>query len=657
MRRRTGRRLALFAGLAGLAVAAVAVYAYGDALRESWHIYRLRYGEEDAKVEAAAALGDLRSRRAVPFLAEIVEEDDALGRAGLDALAEIRGEEVLAALIAILKRSPEDLQKRASQTLIDLGPPVEPAVKRLLEELEGPQAVVVNWALAGILSASGDEGIAALRQALVTGDLEIRRRVVLALWSLGLDEETISALLLRALDDRDAEVRAQAVMRITALETLHGAAREEVIARALRDPSPRVRLEATRGVRDLLSSGEGGDRLLVALVRRLEDDDAWTAEEAASVLIELEPEALLGIARDGSLAARRVAIDAIGRRGIAESVPLLAEIVRSSDESIELRRLAVETLGVMGYLEGLDAVVAVVKDASAPLRLRYEAATALSVICERQGRHAATVVDDLVEVLRSGETGLRQRTAIALRHVGPEASAAVPALLQALRDDEVAGFAVDALGAIGGPAVPEIVKFLESEDEELRIVVVETLARLELHDDRTAAALVRALGDDSAPVRARALEGLRACGEELSAEGLESVAALLSDEDLSLRFLAARLLVEQGRESAVKAVPALAEVARDRGLVLPDRAAAMNSLAKVGPDGVPVLVELLEAEDDDTAVRIHAAQLLGSMGRAARPALGALARRARGEDGELTSAATAAAEAIRESLAEDPEGG
>ena len=98
-----------------------------------------------------------------------------------------------------------------------------------------------------------------------------------------------------------------------------------------------------------------------------------------------------------------------------------------------------------------------------------------------------TIVPILVKLLEHGRTETRLNTVKALGEAGSEE--AIPALAALIEsgaarsardreDPEVRQLAVEALGKIGGAAVPELVKIVENKGSSLRVDAIRTLAVL-----------------------------------------------------------------------------------------------------------------------------------------------------------------------------------
>ena len=123
-------------------------------------------------------------------------------------------------------------------------------------------------------------------------------------------------------------------------------------------------------------------------------------------------------------------------------------------------------------------------------------------------RRYAPAVPQLIELLRDADPGTRYLTAKALGQIGDEAEAAVPALLEALRGDDMflrAG-ATGALIKIGYPAVPGLTIALFDDSSAVKRAACKALGKI--GNPRAVPALTNALKDANAGVRRLAQEAL-----------------------------------------------------------------------------------------------------------------------------------------------------
>jgi HEAT repeat protein len=209
----------------------------------------------------------------------------------------------------------------------------------------------------------------------------------------------------------------------------------------------------------------------------------------------------------------------------------------------------------------------------------------------------------LIPHLRSRSPERRYDAAVALGRTGDPA--AVPALEEALSDPDpgVRWMALEALGAIGSPALPVLTRLLGSDDIDLRWGAAVSLG--EIGDPAAVGPLARTLEDEDRYVRTRAALALAAIG----APALPSILAAAGHRDAGVRWAVALAL---GKARF--------------------------------PDGISTLSALVA--DPDAGVRWKAAEALGAVGGEA--AVGPLVHALDDGDEEVCAAATAALTAIGE---------
>jgi HEAT repeat protein len=195
MRIRSGRTIAVLAMVGAAASAAALAVLQADRIREEWYLWCLGSREAGTSEAAARRLAELGVVRAIPRLVEIVR-----GREGQE------GDPVFC--------RPGDLTGRPAHAV------------QALRSLEGPGAVpflaplsrdhdpdVRSWAL-GALSRSRPGGIAAIGEALLDPDAEVRFDAAHTLAVIGMDAEPAAAHLVLALRDESARVRQKAMMTL-----------------------------------------------------------------------------------------------------------------------------------------------------------------------------------------------------------------------------------------------------------------------------------------------------------------------------------------------------------------------------------------------------------------------------------------------------------
>jgi HEAT repeat protein len=145
-----------------------------------------------------------------------------------------------------------------------------------------------------------------------------------------------------------------------------------------------------------------------------------------------------------------------------------------------------------------------------------------------------------VNALKAKDPKARAHAAYALGVIGPAATAAVPALSDALkdRDEDVRHWAAEALGRIGAVAVPVLIDALKDNDKSLRLEAATALGNIGPEARSTAPALADVLKDQDKKVGVRAAEALGKIGPGAGSAGPALIDAL-KDKDKDMRQCAA----------------------------------------------------------------------------------------------------------------------
>jgi HEAT repeat protein len=284
-------------------------------------------------------------------------------------------------------------------------------------------------------------------------------------------------------------------------------------------------------------------------------------------------------------------------------------------------------------------------------------------------------VKEWIEIAR--EKTCRQSRAEAIEVLGgmkPAAKAAIPILVEALKDKSVRSLAVDALGqmhtaddeivtqllevmkdkstlpyacsvlATLGPlvrsTVPALVKMTEGTDSDARDRASYALASI-LPDSKFAAwSELRALGV-SPPNHSAAISSMaRFPPEAVVAACIDA----LTRETPRLRLIALEVLIDMGPR-AVAAGPAVAKTLDDKNRAV--RKSAVFALMRLGMrERLPIRTLAILLKDDDIEVRVYSATILRRAGPEAREALPALVEALADQDSGVRGQAAFALAAI-----------
>jgi len=558
--------------------------------------------------------------------------------------------DLTAAAILLVAAMPSGLAQRRTMVCDVLGGPggdIEATLEALArdgevveEEFYGQSGVrIAHPALAQLyVDALRDhptsEFVAARLVAWLNAAPRPRKQAYAALWSLGrLGGELAVATLLPVLGEGLPAARIAA----TALGWVGPSASPAVpaLVEALTDASRHKRLAAAEA---LGSIGPAAGSAAAALVRALADAEAPVARAAEESLARIGEPAVVPLVEalsDGDARVRVASASALGRMGDHAASAVLALVSALHDPDPELREAAAEALASIGP-SAADAVPALARaQADADYRVDRAATRAL-------GAMGAPAVPALMAILAGGRGDSLWDVNEALARIGEPA---VASLIAALEARPVGGAhrnrISSALGAIGGPAVPELARLLSDPRAGVRTDAARALCgalwTVGLRIDAPPVAeAVKALTDAGEYVRACNVAALGGAAP-LSGDVIRAVAARLNDRDLQVRWQAASALERLG-SAAAPAVPALVE-ALPRGCKHV-HSGIIDALASIGRAAVPALVQVLGSESE--LLCVDAAQALGRMGETALPAAPSLVRALTDERARVRFAAAVA---------------
>ncbi len=348
------------------------------------------------------------------------------------------GAPAVPALVEALKDERWVARKGAANVLGMLGRRATESAPALLEALKDERREVraaAARALGGI-GAPPDEAVPALVHALEDEFPSVRRRAAEALGKLGTPSRPAAPALIRASKDKHADVRGIAVW---ALGSICPKASDAVSAfiHALSDKDANVRIAAARA---LARSGPA-------------------AKQAAGKLIEA--------LRDSNRSVRFLALAALGRvsgdpKGTMQASPALirALILALKNEEGNMRSSVARALGKIepGAKEAIPALTEALKDQYGPVRTRAAESLVKLGLPDRG-------LDFLIAELHDESGGHRAWAARLLGKAGAAAKGAIPALTEALKDEQeqVRRAAAETLVKLGLPvrALPVLIATLK----------------------------------------------------------------------------------------------------------------------------------------------------------------------------------------------------
>lgn len=290
---------------------------------------------------------------------------------------------------------------------------------------------------------------------------------------------------------------------------------------------------------------------------------------------------------------------------------------------------------------GMEALLVMLQDdLTDKTRFRGAAGDALDAL-------GPVVVEELGKLLRNKDRETRVLAAHGLGRLGQDSKAALPALLDALGDDNVSQTVAETLERIGTDCIPGLRRALKDSRPTARRTAARTLWQI-VRDVRGPAldkeAILQDLSetcrtDPDPEVRLQATESLWEMGRQTTVV-LPTLLELAEHKDPSVRRQSLYLMRDLS-EKARAALPVLIKSLAD-----PDagvRLQATDTLPFIGDgaeEGVPALIRALR--DESAAVGVGAATALARIGPKATEALPALRKVVRdGSGGARVAAANA----------------
>lgn len=205
------------------------------------------------RLEAAADLGIMQSRIAVPVLIETVKDPvEDVRLAAVRALGQMNESSGLRTLLDEIEKGEYWTGSNIVEALIGMGYGIAPEIVRKLEATRNPDARLLYMQVCGLLQIS--EALGSIRLLLRDHDEETRISAAQALGRIG--DVSVAESLIIALDDESWAVRAQAAK----------------------------------------SLGKLGDRQAVKkLTQVLSDENWWVRHNAASALYQLAEEGVIAL--------------------------------------------------------------------------------------------------------------------------------------------------------------------------------------------------------------------------------------------------------------------------------------------------------------------------------------------------------------------------
>ncbi len=389
-----------------------------------------------------------------------------------------------------------------------------------------------------------------------------------------------------------------------------------------------------------MGRGDADREQLRALVGRLVEER--TRRSALAGLSKLGPAAgpaataVVEVYADADAAQwERVVRPALARMGRAAIDPV-AELLDRTEDPAKRQALLLTLADLSRWTDEAARPVAALL---ARDDLSKEELWKLIEVVRAMSFQATPAAEPLGKIFIENRHGLRPIVFPSLSELGEATEATFLAAAAAGDDPDLRGLALQGLGYVKTKRAVDalVVALAEEETPELRARAAESLGWCEERAASAAPELARAVADDDARVRGKAVGALSRIG--IVPE--EAIAPLLGRLEVAEERLAAIGALGRLRGAAVVAVPRLVELLHADGADARDRFAIVRALGLIGSaEAVPALRRVIEG--DDRGLRVGAARALGGIGAEAREAVPTLLRWCEGDDAGPRAAAIAA---------------
>ena len=527
--------------------------------------------------------------------------------------ADSQGEQWLAAA----KSGDEATRVQAIEVLGQQGDEIPGAMDLLVELVKDPSDKIQGHAAHALGQLGKAARPVAKHVAALVGDdnAHVRRAAIRALRKIDPDEAITLPIIIKILEDGDDEVRTDILLAIAE----EGKAAVPRLTTALADPEG-----AYWACLVLQEMGPEAAGAVPALIKLIQSDDRP----------EVVREAMITLGQIGPAAA--------------PAVPVLIEELKSPRPGVLVA--AIFALGNIGAPAAQPAQDAIAKLAdSDDMFIKMESNWALAKIDRANPDVLLHTTQILVDCLRSDDPQIRIAAARGLADLKPGPKLVLPELKKVMvgASPEVISNVVDAIASLGSEAVPPLIEALRQKEVRPKVAII--LGRIGPEAKAAVPALVEALNDENTVTRQEVLFALASIGPEAKA-AVPAIVGALQDPDMDVRYGACFALGKIG-PAALEAKPELQKKldSADQFLALSAAWALAQidaACPQTAPKSVPLLIKALDSPE--LMVRLEAISALGCVGPLAKQAIDPLKKLATEDDEpQVREAAAKALEAIK----------
>lgn len=406
--------------------------------------------------------------RRIPPLAEALKAgENSIRHAAAEALGKIADPAGVPALVHALSDKNGWVKNAARDSLKSMGDKITEPVLNMMDEIpDESKHTIIN-----ILGELANESLKPLFETFLDdGEPQIREAAVTAAGKL--DLPSMGANLLKALKDKDADVRKAAVLALGNSSFFLDESEKypDYILPLINDPDWKVR-SVVAGI----LGAKGDNRGIPALTLALKDSDWQVRLAAIESLGKLGNQEILDkiifSTDDPVWIVRRSAVEVLGNWGNTSSLKTFLKTIK--DENADVRVASCIAAGKIGDPEFLPILTKTLSDNEAAVRAA--AAEALGFF---EGRGDSRIIEPLIELLKDSSYVARNSALITLGKFRERS--AVESIMELMKKDEgkLRLQAIKTLGEIGdNRPIPHLVKILKN-DPALAVDVLISLGNI-----------------------------------------------------------------------------------------------------------------------------------------------------------------------------------
>ncbi|QIR35526.1 hypothetical protein HCG51_01340 [Tolypothrix sp. PCC 7910] len=511
---------------------------------------------------------NLLVKQLLPPDKEEKEEKSLSRRAAANALGQMQAKDYAANVAALLKDSDTSVRRATADALGQMQ--AKGFAANVAALLKDSDTSVRNAAASALAKMQAKDYAANVAALLKDSDTSVRSAAADALAKM--QAKDIAANVAALLKDSDTSVRRAAADALGQMQAKDYAAN---VAALLKDSDTSVRNAAA----DALAKMQAKD-YAANVAALLKDSDTSVRNAAADALAKMQAKDyaanVAALLKDSDTSVRRAAASALAKMQAKDYAANVAALLKDSNSDV--RSATANALAQMQAKDYAANVAALLKDSDTSVR--YYAADALGQMQAKD--YAANVA----ALLKDSNSDVRSATANALAKMQAKDYAANVAALLKNSNSDVRYYAADALGQMQAKDyAANVAALLKDSDTSVRNAAASALAKMQAKD--YAVNVVALLKDSDTSVRRAAASAL---AKMQAKDYAANVAALLKDSNSDVRSAAADALAKMQAKDYAANVAALLK--NSNSYV---RSAAAEALPKLAPQGLPTIVQVLNA--------------------------------------------------------------